>query len=439
MLVGVLPFLLAAPSAAAPQTSPLAVPRFERAPCVVDVAPGERIDCGVLIVPENREKPHSRSIRLPAMIFRSRAGAPAADPLVFVTGGPGNSNVAGRRSGAGIPFLDERDYIVMEQRGARYAQPSLECPATNGVQAEIAAGRLYGSAAQKELLAAATACREALVSSGVDLDGYTTAAAADDLEDLRAALGYRQWNLHGLSYGTRLVLTVLRRHPAGVRSVVLDSVLPPEVNFDEVSALNLLRSLNLVFDSCAVDRACGRAFPNLRQRFAELVARADRTSLQPGLDVANGGGRPVHVRGAQVVDAIYAALHSEPTIPAIPRIISDAWSGRYAELAALVKGNQGLSSFSWGLRYSVWCAEESPFEDAWLVASQVAPGLGLGGIDERTAAPEVCRAWNVKAAPAIENEPVTSDVPALIFAGEFDPDTPPQWGRGIRAGLSKGY
>ena len=405
----VLAILLAPPSDA--------LPRYERVPCPAEVAADERIDCGALFVPENRDKPGSRAIRLPVMIFRSRSATPAPDPLVFITGGPGNSSVAGRRSGKEIAFLDDRDLIVLEQRGARFAQPALECPEINRLKGEIAAGRTTPAA----LIGAAAECRKSLFASGADLDGYTSAAYADDLEDLRKLLGIEKWNVHGLSYGTRVALTLLRRHPAGVRSVVLDSVLPPEVNFDEVSAANLLRALGVVFDHCAVDRQCSAEYPNVRERFRELVARADRNPLPLGVDA--------NVRGAQVVDAIYSALHSPQAIPNIPRIVTDAGNGRTEALKQLVEGNLGPSRSSWGLRLSVWCSEEMPFESPQRIASQVSPSLGLGGIDEGTATPELCGAWNVKAAPAVENEPVKSDVPALIFAGEFDPDTPPSWGR----------
>lgn len=422
-----LAFVLAAPGAA--QAHQPAAPRFELAACPVEVAADERIDCGVLLVPENRRRTGSRTVRLPVMIFRSRSSSPAPDPILFLTGGPGNSGLAGRRSARGIPFLDERDYVVMEQRGTRYARPALECPAINAIKGEIAAGRLRGNAANTELVKAAAACREKLTAAGTDLDAYTTEASADDIEDLRKALGYSKWNLYGLSYGTRLALTVLRRHPSGIRSVVLDSVLPPEVNFDEVATSNLLRALNAVFDGCASDRECGAAYPDLRQRFADLVARADRRPLELPIDPADAGGRPGEIRGAQVVDAIYNALHKPQAIPQIPRIISAAAAGDYAGLLPLVKENQGPSFSSWGMRYSVWCSEESPFENADTIAAQLSPALGLGGIDETTASPDVCRAWKVAPAPSVENEPVKSDVPTLIFAGEFDPDTPPDWGR----------
>ena len=405
------------------------VPRYERTACPIEVAPRERADCGVLVVPERQGVPGTRAIRLPVVIFRSRSASPKTDPVLYMAGGPGNSTVAGRRSGKGIPFLEDRDYIMLEQRGARHAQPSLVCPETSGLKAEIAAGRLRGAAATSALAGAAAACRQHLTLAGVDLDAYTSAAAADDIEDLRKALGYETWNLQGISYSTRLMLTVLRRHPAGVRSVVLDSVLPPDVNFDEVSAANLQRALNAVFDACAVDRSCSMAYPDARRAFADLVAAADARPL--ALGVVDESGRAVEVRGAQVVDAIYAALHDVQAIPRIPSIVADAAAGRHQALAALVKGNQGPSSFAWGLRYSVWCAEEMPFEDPARIASQVSPARGLGGIDEGAATPEECRAWSVAPADAVENTPVASDVPVLVFAGEFDPDTPPSWGRGL--------
>ncbi|MFY2558455.1 alpha/beta fold hydrolase [Corallococcus terminator] len=404
-------------------------PRFEPAPCPATVEAGERIDCGFLVVPENRQKADSRPIRLPVVRLRSRAEHPAKDALLFMPGGPGVSAVARLRSGKRNPLLDERDVIVLEQRGMKMAQPALECPDINALKGDIAAGRLRGAKAQEALTKAAGRCRATLTASGVDLDGYTTTATADDIEDLRKVLGYEAWNLQGISYSTRLMLTVARRHPAGVRTLILDSVLPPEVNFDEVGVANLLRSLDLVFDGCAIDRECSAAHPDLRKRFAQLVAAAERKPLPLVLKESATEGRPVEVRGAQVAEALYTALHDPETIPLLPRIISRAAAGDYSELIPLVENSQGASTMSWGLRLSVWCSEEIPFEDPQRIAAQHSPAMGLGGVDAGTASVATCRVWNVAPVPAEENTPVKSDVPTLIFAGEFDPDTPPDWGR----------
>lgn len=421
----------ALPVTAAAQ-APVSRSHFEAGPCAVEVAADERIDCGMLVVPENRSVAGSRMIRLPVVIFRSRAAEPASDPVMFLTGGPGNSAVTGQRSGRNNPFLDARDQVVLEPRGARLAQPALECPQINALKGEISAGRLRGDAAEDRLVEAATACREALTTSGTDLNGYNSAETADDIEDLRIALGYSQVNLYALSYGTRLALTMARRHPASVRAMVLDSVLPPEVDYDETASANTWRALNVVFDGCAVDPACGTAWPNPRRDFETLMDRADRERLPFGLT-----DQTIDARGAQVVEAVGVALHDPRLIPLIPRAVGEAARGRYGELAGWIAQAQGPSGFTWGLRLSVWCREEAPFEDPALVGSQTDDGRGLGGMDGRTASPAMCRVWNVDPAPAVESEPVKSDIPTLILAGEFDPDTPPQWGRRLLANMSR--
>ena len=372
------------------------------------------------------------------MVFHSRASQPAPDPIVFLPGGPGGSAVASPLRSSDNPFLRDREYILLEPRGGRGADPDLECPLVNTLKGRIAAGQLRGVAADDALTRAAGACAARLREAGADLDGYTSAETADDLEDLRMVLGYRSWNVFGFSYGTRLALTVLRRHPEGIRSVILDSTLPPEVDFDEDASANLWRALDAVFDGCAINHACGAAWPHLHRDFERLLTRADRAPLRLPPPAIEFDGKPVVVRGAQVVNAIYAALHNPAQIPLIPRIIGEAAVGDYRELAPLVRSNQGASSFTWGLRLSVWCGEEAPFEDRARSNAQVSPRVGLAGIDERTASPTMCGAWGVAPASAIENAPVATDVPVLVLSGEFDPDTPPDWGRGILAHLPHG-
>lgn len=361
-------------------------------------------------MPENRRKTRSRTIRLPVMIFRSTASAPAADPVVYLSGGPGLSSIEGRTTGKGNPFLAERDQILLEGRGNKFAQPSLACPAINDLRATNASPAVQTAAAAR--------CRAALVASGIDLDGYTSAEAADDLDDLRRALGIRQWNLIGFSYGTRLAQTVLQRHPEGVRGVVLDSVLPTDVNYDETAASSLRRAIDALLNACATDPACDGRYPNLRNRFATLVADADR----------NGIPTPGRVlRGRDIVDAVGAGLQQLGVIPSLPGIISEAAGGRLAGLLPLTR--QAASSFNWGLRLSIWCGEEMPFENTARMAAQMSPTLGLGGTDNRTATSEMCAAWQVSSADTAANDPVKSDVPILILAGKFDPVTPPAWGR----------
>lgn len=405
-----IPLVLMASTTASASDGRRVKPRFEKSECVVKVVPTERIECGLLFVPENRRKARSRTISLPVMIFRSTASAPAADPVVYLPGGPGLSSIDGRTTGKGNPFLAERDQILLEGRGNKFARPSLGCPEINDLRAANATPTVQTAAAAR--------CRAELSASGVDLDGYTSAETADDLDDLRRALGIRQWNLIGFSYGTRLAQTVLQRHPEGVRSVVLDSVLPVDVNYDEAAASSLRRAINALLDACAGDQVCDVRYPDLRARFAALVADADRDGIP-------APGRVL--RGRDIVEAVGAGLQQPGVIPALPDIISETAGGRLTGLLPLTR--QVTSTFNWGLRLSIWCGEEMPFENAHRMTSQISPTLGLGGTDNRTATPEMCAAWRVSSADALANAPVTSDVPVLILAGEFDPITPPAWGR----------
>lgn len=408
--------------------------RYAPVACPADLPPDPGRTCGVLTVPENRSAQRSRMIRLPVAIYRSTAAHPAPDPVIFLPGGPGISAFVHPLPSRDNPFLAERDYILLEPRGNRFARPSLDCPELNALEGENATGHLSPGAWSKARLEAAARCRRSLIGQGVDLRGYTSAETARDIEDLRKALGYPRWNLFGHSYGTRLALTVLRNYPHSVRSVLLDSVLPIEVNFDEAATANLDRSLDAVWAGCRADPVCARRHPDPEGDLRALVAKADRHPLTMPT-VKGPDGKAVTVRGRQVVEALYAGLHDPRQIRHLPQWVADSLGGHTAGLAALVQANQGPSSFNWGLRLSVWCAEEMPFEDAARVDNQPSPTWGLAGIDERAASPALCEVWDVPPAAAMENRPVKSAAPVLVLSGEFDPDTPPSWARLLQTNL----
>ena len=371
------------------------VPGFEKTACPEQLSKEDKTECGMLTVAENRSNPEARAIRLPVVIFRSHAAEPPRDAVLFMVGGPGGSSVANLQSSRDIIFVEDRDYVVLEQRGARKAEPPLECPEIAAPKTEINAGRIKGREANRILADAARKCRNRLVSEGADLSGYNSVATAADIEDLRRALGYDKWDLYGISYSTRLMLTVARDYPDSVRSMLLDSVLPLEVSYDEVSAANFMRSLNLVFDDCAVTAECVRDHGDVRKKFFDLVERADHVPLPLPITDSEAGGKPARIGGSEVVNAIYSGLQSANTIPNLPGIVDEAYRSDFARLTELVKQNLGASRYAWGLRYSVWCSEEFSFEDRNAIAAQWSPARGLGGIDLGTLAPEVCDAWSV--------------------------------------------
>jgi hypothetical protein len=202
--------LLALSPAKAQDAESGATPQFESASCPTATEPVAALQaarCGYLVVPENRSKPDSRTIRLAVAIVPAATGKPLPDPVVFMAGGPGESAILD------TPFLvdaginRDRDLIIMTQRGTLFDKPNLNCPELDQFYARQVS-LLYGAPSTgQEQAAAAKACRDRLAAEGVDLSGYNTTENAADFADLRRVLGIETWNVYGYSYGTELALS----------------------------------------------------------------------------------------------------------------------------------------------------------------------------------------------------------------------------------------
>ena len=206
---------------------------FEPDVCRIREPQGVIVQCGNLVVPENRSDPDSRMIELHVMVFGTASRNPAPDPLLYLAGGPGSSIV--ETSLYQLPlflrFLAERDVIVFDQRGVGASQPTLDCPEDTKAVFDSLNQRLTMEEEKALHVEAMRICRERLAEEGVDFTGYNTSENAADVRDLRKAMGIPEWNLYGVSYGTRLALATLRDYPQGIRSVILDSTFPLDVDF----------------------------------------------------------------------------------------------------------------------------------------------------------------------------------------------------------------
>ena len=408
-----------------------AVPRIERGECAVPIPPKEKAECGYLIVYEDRRANKGRTIRLPFITMKSESATPFPDPILYTGGGPGSSSLGQVKNRRYIPYLKNRDYILFEQRGTKYAQPSLECPEVSEALLDAAKRNLTNSASANAELKAVRSCREKLRRSGINLSAYNSAASAADIEDLRRLSSYEKWNLYGISYSTRLMLTVMRFYPNGIRSVLLDSVLPPSVSYDETSVDGVVRSLNLIFASCKADVECNAAYPELEKQFYSLVQRLDAKPISVDVKASrNEAITSLMLNGGDVVNGVYSALETGYKLASLPSLISRAEQNDHQALAALAETKLDVSNFALGMRYSVWCVEEMPFQNRSLIKNQITTVYPkLKGFSIQSTFPAICDAWRVKPASKIENEPVSSNIPALILAGEYDPDTPPNWGK----------
>ncbi len=273
-------------------------PQYSPADCPLDVA--DNVECGYLIVPEDRSNPNSPDIWLAVAIVRSE-GATLPDPIVYLEGGPGGSALTALDAWYNTVYGENRDIILIDQRGTGYSEPGLFCG--EGGDSEVDETR---------------ACRNELEAQGIDLAAYTSAANAADVEDLRIALGYDQINLYGVSYGTRLAMTVMRDFPDGIRSVVLDSPFPPAADVFNEDGVNFYYGLTELAADCAANAACNAAFPDLERFFVDLVNRANENPLIIGDE---------EVFGTDLVEQLYQNFYDTKIIPFLPAIIYDTAAG----------------------------------------------------------------------------------------------------------------
>jgi len=385
--------------------------------------------CASLSVPEDRSAQPGRRIELAVAFVPSRAKQPRPDPVFMLAGGPGQSAVEAFPMAAGAfgPILRDRHVVLVDQRGTGRSHP-LDCPQSEDDAAD--------PAALADPAAARRAAERCLANLDADPRHFTTSEAVADLEAVREAIGAAELNLVGISYGTRVALEFLRRHPERTRSVVLDGVVPPELALGAEHARNLEAALDANFARCEADAACRDRYGSPRERLARLLEelRAEPRQVQfrdPLTDVQRD--EPLTAEAVAGVVRLYTYV---PQLAAmLPRSLAEAASGRPEVLMAQASMIQTLvgEQFKIGMQLSVVCSE-----DADLLRVDPADAGTLMGTQFVETLLAQCAAWPKGQRPADFKQPVQSDRPVLLLSGEFDPVTPPRYGDAVLAHLPNG-
>ncbi|MFN2188789.1 MAG: alpha/beta fold hydrolase, partial [Candidatus Promineifilaceae bacterium] len=427
-------------------------PIFEEGECPFTLPPdeieGETIVCGSVVVPEERSGGAEPTIRLAVVIFKAQSPNPQPDPVILLSGGPGEKTVKSALDVSQVlaSFRDERDLIIFDQRGVGLSEPALECPEQLEVMFDLL-DELDSALAMQEQFDAVMRCRDRLVAEGVNLSAYNTTENAADVDDIRKALGYEQMNLYGGSYGSLLAQAVMRDHPESVRSVVLGAVLPADKSFFvHVPSTTVRASLDLL-QACAEDSACNEAYPDLQQTLFDTI---DRLNADPvPIEITNpldGQSYNAWLTGDSVYGNLLLFLYITDILPVLPQAIHDVANEDYALMTQLSSTSLLLfDTLSRGMEYSVFCAEDligvTPEE---FLEQRLEVPRQLAGIEDPEDTIEygffgICENWPVDEADPVVKEPVVSDIPTILLEGEFDPVTPLQYAEEVAQYLSSSY
>ena len=375
--------------------------------------------CGTYEVWEDREAKTGRRIRLRVAVAPARMRSKDTDPIFILAGGPGQGAIA--LAPQVMPLFsrlnDSRDIVFLDQRGTGSSNP-LDCEDEDDSPLQA----LFEDKIPEK------AVRRCLETLDADPRQYTTIIAVADLDEVRAALGYERVNLWGGSYGTRVALEYMRRHPQRVRSAVLDGVAPAGMKLPLSFVADGEAALERLLEACAGDRLCRRTYPDLREMIAQmrsqLARRPARVTIQ---DPRTGEREAITVNENVFLSGIFRPLYIPELASLLPFGVSAAAAGDFNPLLAqnLEFADDVAENLALGMHLSVICAEDVPriARDELAAASRAFFGRAL--IDDFIRA---CAVWPRGPVPTDYYEPVRADTPVLILSGGIDPATPPRHG-----------
>ena len=416
-------------------------PSFEVSDSTTHKIPdGQNFTFGYLEVLENRTDTNSRTIKLPVYIFKSRSSNPKPDPIIYTVGGPGYTSMRASKYMKYYRYLDDRDLILFEQRGTQYARPSLDCPEWAKAVHQSNLPNFDKNKSDSLFQEAAKTCQEELRKKGIDLNYYTTTQIAADINDLVNVLEIEEYNMLTMSYSTKIGQVMMRDYPNKIRSIVMDSPLPLEVNYDEESVKNLLETITKVLSDCENDETCNSSFPNIKKRFFEYLKEKTLNPLIVEIkNPKNGKLETFYLKGEDLISVFSAANTGDvPNVPyEIERLLNNDLTSVKEKLSYLFQEPGNGAGI--GMRLSVWCAEENPFNSVEKIKEETNKYPEVKGLSPAVFDNEICKIWSVKKEPAKENKAVESEIPVLLISGEYDEVTPIKWAESMMNNLVNSY
>ncbi len=403
--------------------------------------------CGTLTVLAHHDRPDGARMRLFVATIRPGASHPAADPILFLGGdlgvAPDYPMLSQQAAGLG------REVIVLNTRGTGLSEPSLACPEADTLVRAPVSLPSGDARTRAEFIAAITACRERLVSQGIDLTAYDLREMAADAEDLRIALGIGRWDVMALGTTSRIALEYLRDYPARVRAAVLDGAEWPGVDPFTASVQATRHAIAELASACSADTACTRLEPNLASDVGLLTSRL---AAHPRLVDLGARGRVIIDAGwfTAWLRARLAFIRPPGTfVPHAIALMARGSAEAYRFTAIRLASEQLCAGYlpncwtqltrSLGVYLSVMCRDVIPFTGPSQLGRAAGGNPGFGQAYGHSPYLAACQAWNAGHGDPVVATPVRSSVPTLVIVGRFDPFGMAAYARRAAAALTRSH
>lgn len=401
--------------------------------CVLEANGLDReVQCARHQVPEDYANADGKQIDLFIVRLPARKPKQEFEPMLFLAGGPGQAASDGYlhidRNFDGL--AKERDFYLVDQRGTGHSN-LLSC------------GEVMENEDLLELQINVEKIQEFSHKCLKELPGdprqYTTSVAIKDFEAVRTALGVEQWNLFGASYGTRVGIHYMRRHPEAVRTAVLDSLVPPDLTLGTEIAFLSQTVLSHMYQRCTEDEVCNDRFPNLQAETEGLFERLKQEPIEVQAESFSSGQiEAIDFTHAHLMLLVRMYLYNSSSLALLPPMLHEAAANNnFAPLARAAKSaSESMDDMiALGMHNSVMCTEDVRFFGANESINEKNQNtyMGTAFLENLQA---MCEAWPIGVMDDDFKQPLKTDLPVLLLSGEQDPITPPEYGEQVVQHLS---
>ncbi|WP_298511886.1 alpha/beta fold hydrolase [uncultured Kordia sp.] len=392
-----------------------------------DYIEDDAITWGYLSVPEDWNQPMSDSIKIAVSVLKNTSGKANAEALVFIQGGPGQGSVDDVWSWLNHSLRKNHDIVLFDTRGTGYSQPRL-CPDLGKEFLAILAKNQSPSKDEEQKANAALACKSDLIKKGINVEAYQSTSVAKDLHALKNSLGYKQWNIYGVSYGTYMAQVYANMFPNDISKLILDSSISNITEYYTANTTNYMTSLQKVFKACEADENCNKNYPNIENIYYEVIADLEKNPITVDVDKFLIESESFTFNAEDFKVALQQALYNKQLVAVIPLLIYEFKARNKIALGNLVPAFSALLNMDYGVYYCVSCNETLPVNDIETLEQKSNSYKGLKGpISFYKSDFVVCDQWNIQKDSIIYqnlDKLKESNMPVLVFGGEFDPITP---------------
>lgn len=428
-----------------------AIPSYKDVNCRFGSNSVHRVTCSELIVPQDWTAPDGRSFRLPVITVKARSGQRSAQPVVFLSGGPGDSSYLATRNEAlywqelANIWFDDRDLIVIELRGSYKSQPSLMCPKLNDPVIWAGLWPQDGEPpdATTRFYKLRNACLKRLTDNNVALHTVNRHQVARDIKELAKQQGNSKIALLGISYGTTYAMTVMQDYPELVSAVILDSVFPPEATRTIRGHLTLQRTIVKYAAACKRDTKCKSSYADFRSAVKRVLTRLNIEPVDIDVQIPGKSGKfKSRIDGLRFFSAMRTLMMKPEWLNYVPQIVNRIDEGNEESLKLIIQSEIEtlyLNNFSFGVINTAGCYDLPQGLTQTDVSRQLATSSEITKLELEFLNVFDCIERSVPRAPQESRTQLVSPIPTLILAGAFDPATPPFLARMASKGLKNAH